>query len=65
MSDPPVAETTTFTTRNKRKGRTSMPSLGFELAIPAIEQPQTYVLDRTSTGIGGTILPSELDFLFY
>jgi len=29
-----------------------MPSAGFETAIPAIEQPQTYALDRTATGIG-------------
>ena len=28
-----------------------MPSGGFEPAIPAIERPQTYVLDRTATGI--------------
>jgi hypothetical protein len=27
-------------------------SAGFETAIPAIECPQTYALDRTDTGIG-------------
>jgi hypothetical protein len=35
---------------NKR--RPSIPSAGFEPVIPAIEQLQTYALDRTSTGIG-------------
>ena len=29
-----------------------MPSAGFELAIPAIERPETYALDRASIGIG-------------
>jgi hypothetical protein len=29
-----------------------MPSEGFELAIPAIKQLQTYVLGRTATFIG-------------
>jgi hypothetical protein len=29
-----------------------MPSAGFETAIPAIERPQTYALDRAATGIG-------------
>jgi hypothetical protein len=29
-----------------------MPSVGFEPAIPAVKQLQTYALDRTATGIG-------------
>jgi hypothetical protein len=29
-----------------------MPHAGLEPAIPASEQPQTYALDRTATGIG-------------
>jgi len=29
-----------------------MPSVGFEPIITASEQPQTYVLDRTATGMG-------------
>jgi len=29
-----------------------MPSVGFEIAIPVIEPPETYALDRASTGIG-------------
>jgi hypothetical protein len=28
-----------------------MPSAAFERAIPAIERPQVYTLDRTATGI--------------
>jgi hypothetical protein len=34
------------------KRRTYLPSDGLESAIPAIEQPQTYALDRTVTGMG-------------
>jgi hypothetical protein len=30
-----------------------MPRAGFEPATPATKQPQTYALDRASTGIGG------------
>jgi hypothetical protein len=44
-SDQPDAKTTTYTTQNKNKERTSRCSAGFEPAIPAIEQHQTYVLD--------------------
>jgi hypothetical protein len=29
-----------------------MPSAGLEPAIPAINEPQTYALDRAATGIG-------------
>lgn len=42
----------TYTTRNTHKERISLPSEGFEPAIPAIEQPQTDVLDPKATGIG-------------
>jgi hypothetical protein len=44
MSNQLVAEAATYTTHNKHKRRTSMPSEGFKPAIPAIEQPQTYAL---------------------
>jgi hypothetical protein len=33
-----------------------MSSAGFEPAIPAIERSQNYVLDRTATGIGCSII---------
>jgi hypothetical protein len=33
-----------------------MPSVGFELAIPAIEQSKTDALDCTATGIGFAFL---------
>jgi len=36
---------------NTHKTRTSMPSAGFEPAIPAIKQLQTHALDRTAAGI--------------
>ena len=33
-----------------------MPLTGFESVIPAIEPQQTYVLDRTATGIGRKVM---------
>jgi hypothetical protein len=51
-SDQHVAEAATYTTHSKHKTRTSMPSVGFEPAIPAIKRLQTYALERTATGIG-------------
>jgi hypothetical protein len=44
-----VAEDDTYTAHNKHKRRTSMPSAGFETAIPAIK---TYALGCEVTGIG-------------
>jgi hypothetical protein len=44
-----VPESANFTTRTDQ---TSMPSEGFELAIPAIKRPQTYALDCMVTVIG-------------
>jgi len=32
-----------------------MSSVGFELAIPVIQLPQTFALDRTAAGIGNDI----------
>jgi hypothetical protein len=49
--DQLVAEAATYTTHNKYKRQTFMPSAVFETAIPAIERPQTYALDRAATGI--------------
>ena len=46
-SDQLVAEAATYTTHNKR---TSMPSAGFEPAIPATQRLQTDALGRTATG---------------
>ena len=37
--------------KKKKKGRTSMPSAGFEPAIPAIKLLQTYALECTDFGI--------------
>jgi len=51
-SDEHVAVAATYTTHNKHKRRTPMPSAGLESAIPAIERPQIYALDRMATGIG-------------
>ena len=50
-SDQPVAETSTCTTHNTHNRQTSMPSAGFEPAIPTSERPQTQTLDRAATGI--------------
>jgi hypothetical protein len=41
-----------LTTHNIHNRQTSMPSAGFESAIPASELPQTHALDRTKTVIG-------------
>ena len=38
-------------TQNTHKTQTSMPSMGFEPAIPGSEEPQTRALDRTAIGI--------------
>ena len=54
MSDRLVAEATTYIEHNKHKIRTSMTSVGFEPAIPAIERLQTYALDHAATDIGSS-----------
>jgi hypothetical protein len=51
-SDQLVADTATYPTHSKYKGRTSTPLAGFENVIPVTEQPQTQVSDRAATGIG-------------
>jgi hypothetical protein len=40
-----------LTTHNIHKRQVSMPTKGFEPAIPASERPQTHALDRVATGI--------------
>jgi hypothetical protein len=47
-----VAEGATCITQNKFKRPTSIPSAGFEPAIPTNKRLQTYGLDRTATWIG-------------
>ena len=59
MNDQLVAEAVTYTTHNKHKRRTSMPSVGFEPAILAIQRPQTYALDRPAIGVGCIIIISH------
>ena len=39
-----------YLTHNIRKRQTSIPSAGFESAMPASERPQTHALDRAATG---------------
>ena len=39
-------------THNTYNRQTSMPPAGFKPAIPVGERPQTFVLDRSATGIG-------------
>ena len=51
-SDHLISKAATCTTQNKHNRRTSMPSAGFEPAIPAIKRLQTHALDHTATGIG-------------
>jgi len=40
--------------------RTSMPSTGLELVIPAADRLHDYTLDRTAAGIGQSVFSSEL-----
>jgi hypothetical protein len=51
MSDQFIAEAVTYTTKNKHKGRTNVPSLEFKPVIPKKKRLQTFALDRTATGI--------------
>jgi len=37
-----------------------MPSAGLEPAIPAIQRPQTYALDRTAFGVGYIIISHKM-----
>jgi hypothetical protein len=39
-----------LTTNNTHNRQTSMPALGFEPTIAAVERPYTYALDRAATG---------------
>jgi hypothetical protein len=48
-----------LTTHNIHNGQTAMLPAGFETAIPANEQPQTYALDRTASGIGRLLYFNE------
>ena len=41
-----------LTAHNTHNRQTSVPPVGFEPAISADEQPQTYALDRAATGTG-------------
>jgi len=52
MGDRPFAEAATFKTQHTQE-KTSMPSAGFELMIPAVKWPQTCALDRAATEISG------------
>ena len=54
-SDQHVTEAATYTTYNKHKRRTSMPTAGFEHAMPGIERTQNYSLDCTTTVVGHLI----------
>jgi hypothetical protein len=49
--DQPVTDAAAYTTHNYTR-RTSMSSVGFELAIPPAERREIYALDHTATGIG-------------
>ena len=62
-----------LTTHNTNNRQISMPPVGFEPTISAGERPQTYALDRTTTGTGQEphlLVPkykrerSQIEFLF-
>jgi len=50
MKDRPVAETSTYTTRNIHKRQTSMLLAVFEPAVPTSERRHTYAQDRAANG---------------
>ena len=50
-SEQLVAEVAIHTAHNNHNKQLSVPSAGFKPAIPAIERPQTYALDRKVSGI--------------
>jgi hypothetical protein len=51
-TDQLVPEVTSYTTQYKHDRRISMPSVGFEQAIPAIKQLETHCLEYMATGLG-------------
>jgi len=51
-NDQHVAEAATYTTHDKHNKWRSMPTAGFEHAIPAFVRLYAYALDRTATRIG-------------
>ena len=51
MRDQLVAGAVTYAIHNKKRDEKSMPSAGFEPAVPAIERPQTYTLGHMTTRI--------------
>jgi len=54
-----------LTTHNIHNRKTSIPTAGFEPAIPAGKRPLTHALHRASTGIGlFLILPSQIRMVF-
>jgi hypothetical protein len=54
MSDQPISEAYTYTGQYNTRDKTSMPSAGFEPAIPATKWPQT-ALNRAATSISHQI----------
>jgi hypothetical protein len=51
VNDQLVTEDAINTTNNKNKRRTSVPSVGFEPAVPDIKLQQTYTFVHMATGI--------------
>jgi hypothetical protein len=47
--DQPDPVTSTCTTHNSHKRQTSIPTVGFETAMPASGRPPTHVLESTAT----------------
>jgi hypothetical protein len=60
MHDQLVAETATYTTQNKPKRRTSLPSAGFETRDPSIQAAADLRLTAQATGIGKLVLTFRL-----
>jgi hypothetical protein len=61
--DQLVAEVTAYKTHNEKHRRTYVPSVGFEPAIPGIEQLKASASDRAVTGRGLNTLVYLITFL--
>ena len=64
MSDGPVAEAATCTTKTNTKDEHPHPKRDSNSPIPAIKRPHTYALDRALTGTNKTLDLTEMYLTF-
>ena len=51
-----------LTTHDTHNRQISMPPVGLEPTISAVERPQTYALDRAATGTGRPVHPIYINY---